>query len=246
MSSLRDFGGGVDDNPSPEDQVKINLSQWFESHGATVYWEKRPSYGHSVFHTQTGERPDLLVVGNSRTFAVEVKIPDGVGDVYSGTAQTFRYWNRYCVEDNEEFYKANGTERDITAFLLATKFSPDGRLSQRYDTQSRIRPLPIYDDRRIEWADPPIHFLPDYEFGVSESITRLLWRFATANNDDLNHDAEVGIGSMLSTRLDGSQPDVPDVDAPGPFGRENMPEPCALYKTFDDDGGISCQNWRTL
>lgn len=246
--SLEEFGGGVTDNPSPEDQVKIDLSQWFENHGATVYWEKRPSYGYGVFRTQTAERPDLLVDGENHTFAVEVKIPDGAGDIYSGANQTYRYWHRYCIEDNAEFYKAGGGQKEITAFVLATGFSPDGRLSQRYDTQSDVRPLPIHDDRRLEYFDPPIHFLPDWEFGVSETVTRMLWRLASSDNDDSDHDATAGIGSMLSTRLDGSQPDIPETDDPGPFEQSNMPEPRALYQSFDDEygGGVSCQNWRTL
>lgn len=248
MSSLQDFGGGVDDDPSPEDEVKINLSQWFENHGATVYWEKRPSYGYGVFRTKTTERPDLLVDGEYHTFAVEVKIPDGAGDIYSGANQTYRYWHRYCMEDVDEFYKVDGDEKDITAFLVATGFSPDGRLSQRYDTQSDVRPLPIHDDRRLEYFDPPIHFLPDWEFGVSETVTRMLWRLAGSDNENRDYDAAVGIGSMLSTRLDGGQPDIPEQDDPGPFDRKKMPEPRALYQSYDDEsgGGANCQNWREL
>jgi hypothetical protein len=99
----------------------------------------------------------------------------------------------------------------------------------------------------MEWADPPIHFLPDWEFATSETITRMLWRLASAEADAVSQGA-AGIGSMLSTRLDGDQPEVPDVDAPGPFDQSDMPEPRALYKSFGPDvsNGIDCQNWEAL
>jgi len=244
MADLSDFGGGADE-PSPEDQVKIDLSQWFKNQGAEVFWEKRPSYGHRVFRCRTAERPDLLVRGQRHDFAVEVKIPDGAGDVYSGAEQTYRYWRRFCVEDVDEFYKADGSRVEPDAFLLATKHSPDGRLTQRYDTQSAVRPLPIHDDRRIDYFDAPIHFLPDWEFGVAETVTRMLWRFAKEEYDGEEHQA-AGIGTVLSTRLDGGQPEIPPESAVGPFEQPEMPEPRALYRSFDDEhgGGALCQNWR--
>jgi len=247
MSDLSDFCGGAPD-PGPEDEVKINLSRWFENEGAEVFWEKRPSYGYQTFSTLTAERPDLLVVGDRHTFAIEVKIPDGAGRAIDGAEQTYRYWRRFCVEDVDEQYCAAGDTHTPDAFLLATQFAPDGRLLSRYDTQSSVRQLPIYDDKRMEWADPPIHFLPDWEFGVAESVTRMLWRLATSRNDELEKDIGVGVGTMLSTCLDGPQPDVPDETECAPFNRDYMPEPRALYKTFDDDhgGGVACQNWRAL
>lgn len=247
MADLSDFGGGADQDPDPEDQVKIDLSQWFKNHGAEVFWEKRPSYGHRVFRCKTAEKPDLLVRGDRHTFAIEVKIPDGAGDAYSGAEQTFRYWRRYCVEEEDEFYRADGDELEPDAFILGTKYAPDGRLTQRYDTQSNVRPVPIHDKKRLEYFDAPIHFLPDWEFGIAETVTRMLWRFADQRYDDSAHRA-AGIGTLLSSRLDGRQPEIPDEDAPGPFERPEMPEPRALYRSFDDEygGGAKCQNWRGL
>jgi len=86
--------GGED--PSPEDAVKINLSRWFENHGATVYWEKRPSYGYQIFRTDGGaDHPDLLVDGQYRTFAIEVKRGTEGSLIHDGIAQTKRYWSDY-------------------------------------------------------------------------------------------------------------------------------------------------------
>lgn len=247
MSKLSDFGGGVKSEPSPEDRVKIELSKWFENNDADVYWEKRPSYGYPTFRTQTTERPDLLVVGGHHTYAIEVKQPDGAGDVYSGAVQTFRYWRRFCIDNTDEYYRAAGDRHLPDAFLLATKWAPDGRLLARYDTQSDVRPLPIHHERRMAWADPPVHFLPDWEFAVAETVTRILWRLAEAENAELPHDAPCGIGALLSSRNDGPKPDVPDEDEPGPFEQADMPEPMAIFKSFSGSGsGVACQNWRCL
>jgi hypothetical protein len=247
MAKLSDFGGGSQ-KLKPEDEVKINLSRWFSNHGADVYWEKRPSYGHQVFRCQTAEKPDLLVCGQRQNYAIEVKQPDGAGDVYTGAEQTYRYWRRFCIEDCEEYYKAGGDNIQPDAILLATGFAPDGRLAQRYDTHSHVRPLPIYDDRRLDYFDPPIHFLPDWEFGIAEAVTRMMWRLATARDDERDDPINVGIGTMLSTWLDGNQPRVPSENDPGPFQQSEMPEPRALYKSFNNDnaGGAACQNWRGL
>jgi hypothetical protein len=244
MAKLSDFGGGQPE-PSPEDQVKINLSRWFENHGAAVYWEKKPSYGFPRFTTQTTERPDLLIVGDVRVFAVEVKPGDDSAGVHDGAVQTHRYWERYTVGDTDEFYQADGQELDVDAFVLATAFSPDGRLFYRWGQRDSIRERSIVD--RLEYFDPPIHFLPDYEYCTTESVTRLLWRFATRSLDDSGQDnVNAGIGTLLSTRLDGQQPERPSRDDPDPFERQPMPEPRALFKSFPDEhaGGVKCQNWR--
>lgn len=253
MADLSDFGGGSSQEPTPEDQAKIDLSRWFKNHGAEVFWEKRPSYGHRVFRTQTTERPDLLAVGDRHTYAVEVKSlrpgsENGAGAVYSGAVQTHRYWRRFCIDDIDEYYRADGAEHTPDAFVLATDYAPDGRLLQRYDTQSEIRPVPIHDDKRQAWADPPVHWLPDWEFGVAETITRMLWRLGDDSNDTQETDAGAGIGSLLSTRLDGGQPTIPSDTEVDPFEQEPLPEPRALFKSFDDEGGggVACQNWEAL
>jgi len=240
MSDLSDFGGGA---PDPEDKVKIDLSRWFEQHGAQVFWEKRPSYGYSTFHTETTERPDLLVVGargTARVFAIEVKIPDGGGDVYTGAQQTERYWRNYCFGGEE--YRAGGSIREPTAFLLATKFTPDGRLFSRWGARDSRRERSITE--RLEYFDAPIHFLPDWEFTTTEAVVRMQWRGADAVADRHDETASAGVGALLSTRLDGAAPArlTPEDRPPS----EADAEPRALYKSYDEayGGGANCQNWR--
>jgi hypothetical protein len=245
MPDLGDFGGGAPE-PGPEDQVKIDLSRWFENHGARVFWEKRPSFGYSTFSTQTAERPDLLVVGDRRAFAVEVKRGHDSAGVHDGAAQTLRYWKRYNLDGVDEFYRADGSQVSVDAFILATQFSPDGKLFYRYGRRDVVRQRSI--EERLEYFDPPIHFLPDYEYGTTETVTRMLWRMATQSREQRpgSEESPAGIGTLLSSRLDGDQPTRPDTDDVPPFKRNPMPEPRALFKSFGEDsaGGTQCQNWR--
>jgi hypothetical protein len=55
-----------------------------------------------------------------------------------------------------------------------------------------------------------------------------------------------GVGTLLSDRLDGVQPDGGLPVESCPFQRSQMPAPRALYKSYSDEtsGGASCQNWR--
>jgi len=244
MTDLGDFGVNVQE-PTPEDQVKINLARWFKNHGARVYWEKRPSYGWSVFHTDGGtNRPDLLVLGGGRTFAVEVKRGDDSASVHDGVAQIHRYWQDYTLDGQS--YRADGGSLSVDAFVLATAYSPDGALFYRHGTRDTVRQRHI-NQRLSDYWDPPIHFLPDWEFSTTESAIRIAWRFA--DRSLRQHDTAggaAGIGALLSSRLDGVRPERNRPEDAGPFERSPMPKPRALFKTFDDNGGggAACQNWR--
>jgi len=244
MTDLSDFGVETQE-PSPEDKVKINLSQWFEQHGAAVYWEKRPSYGYSQFHTGGADCPDLLAVGRWGAFAVEVKRGDDSASVHDGVLQTHRYWEDYVFDG--ESYRADGDTVSVDAFLLASAYSPDGALFYRHGTRDTVRERSI-SERLGDYWDPPIHFLPDWEFSTTESMVRILWRLSkrSAASSDLQT-IGCGVGAVLSERLDGGRPTRDRPDDTRPFERSPMPAPHALYKTHEHGaGGAKCQNWRWL
>jgi hypothetical protein len=244
MTDLSDFGGGRR-SPDPEDQVKIDLSNWFESHGAEVFWEKEPSYGRDVFSTTTTRRPDLLVRGRKQDYAVEVKPGDAGGGIHDGVIQTWDYWRRVADESVQEYYEADGDRLEPDAFLLATEYAPDGKLFYRWGHRETVRDRPAAE--RLDYFDPPIHFLPDWEFSMTESNTRLLWRLADRDTDNVGTVTDPpGIGTVLSDRLDGQQPDSELPVDRSPFDRSQMPAPRALYKSYDDKtaGGALCHNWR--
>lgn len=233
--------GGED--PSPEDAVKINLSRWFENHGATVYWEKRPSYGYQIFRTDGGaDHPDLLVDGQYRTFAIEVKRGTEGSLIHDGIAQTKRYWSDYIQGTD---YRLRSGSVTIDAFLLATEHAPDGRLYYRHGTRDTVRDRHITDRDVFSQFDPPIQWLPDWEFTNTESATRILWRFAKMGlSDEQRDNIDAGVGTMLSDRLDGTQPNQLTPEDTDPFERSPMPAPKALYRSFGEENGIATHNWR--
>lgn len=238
MAKLSDFGAGVDDEPAPEDEVKINLSTWLKKHGADVYWEKRPSYGHRTFSTQSSKNPDLLAVTRWDTYAIEVKTGDDGGGIHDGVVQTERYWYDYVNADQRYFF--DGSETQVDAFLLATQHAPDGRLYYRRDRRDKLRTEHVTD--RFDDLEPPVKWLPDWEFYNTESLIRVLWRFAKNTKPDGDErDAIPGIGALLSKRLDGERPQPLSPEDAGPFDCNGDHAPAALYRSFD--GGNVHEWW---
>jgi hypothetical protein len=240
---LGDFGGGRQEPPSPEDAVKISLSQWFKQHDAQVYWEKRPSEGHGVFKTSGGvDHPDLLVTGRYRTFAIEVKRGNDGAGIHDGVAQVKRYWEDY-VTDEKKYYLPSGRPVDIDAFLVATKYAPDGKLFYRDGNRDPLRAQHIDERDTFEHRDDEVYWMPDWEHTGTESATRILWRFAKQTLDDSDA-VSTGIGTMLSDRLDRAEPERLTPSDTDPDDLSPMPAPKALYQTFDTDNGIAAHNWR--
>jgi len=192
-SKLSDFGAGVDEDIGPEDQVRLTLSRWLTQHGARVYWDRSHSYGYNTFSPGQQARPDLLIEGQFNRFAVEVKVGNDSSDIHDALPQIVNYWE--SVVDGETNYTVDGKEIDIDGFLLATENSPFGRL-YRAEGESDVLRTETGDGRRIAVENG---HLPERESNASERIIRAVWRFAK----DRRPDAELGIGALLSSRLDG-------------------------------------------
>ncbi|WP_435099592.1 hypothetical protein [Halarchaeum sp. P4] len=203
MVDLRDFGGGSGDDPEPEDEVRLKLSRWLADHGAKVYWDQRPSYGYQTFDPGRRARPDLLVEGQFQTYALEVKVGDESATIHDALPQLVGYWETVAADETE--YRVDGKEREIDAFLLATGNSPFGRLFQAEGEKDVLRTGTSEGRQRAVSAGQ----IPEREFGASETAVRALWRFAK----DRRPDAELGIGALLSSRLDG---DAGGVDEAAP------------------------------
>lgn len=190
---LRDFGGGADDDPDPEDEVRIKLSRWLADHGAKVYWDRKPAYGYNTFSPGQRARPDLLVEGQFNTYALEVKVGDDSSKIHDGLPQTVGYWE--AVVNGETNYRVDGKPVDIDAFLLATGHSPFGRLFPAEGEKDVLRTKTGEGRQKAVKAG----HIPKREFGSSETAIRAMWRFAKERNKD----ASLGIGALLSSRLDG-------------------------------------------
>jgi len=194
---------------TPEDQVKRQLSNWLEEHGCTVYWEKEPSYGRKTFSTPSTARPDLLVEVGGKQVALEVKRGDDTGAVYDGVMQLTRYWYRATLDDvGYEFDTAQSTP---DAFLLATKHSPHGRLlANQRDGEVKRRNTSGGRGRAVRFGA-----VPPAEYALSEAISRLTARHAKTLLEQFGgqNTRNIGIGALYSTNL--GRPDTFSPDPPG-------------------------------
>ena len=227
MSDLSDFGGGVNrDTPNPEDDIKRYLSSWLRGSDRTVYWERDRSYGNGTFSVSTRQRPDLVIEGKLRNYAVEVKRAEDSATVHDGVIQTFNYWKD--LVDGTATYSVRGKEIDIDAVLLATDKAVEGRLFHNWNRKDVRR------SGRSDGASRAAAYgqLPNIEHATSETAVRIMHRFAR----DYDDDAMVGIGALLSSTLDGDEAHIDTAD------------PVALFyatgwSTVDDE---RTQNWEYI
>ena len=222
MSDLTDFGGGVnDDVPNPEDNVKQYLSEWLRGNGRTIYWEKEKTYGNGTFSVTTRRRPDLVIEGKTRNYAVEVKRAEYSGTVHDGAYQTYQYWKD--IVDGDATYTVRGREIEIDAVLLATKHSPEGHLFHTWKNKDVMR------SGRSEGSQIAVEYgqIPEIEYTASETLIRMLHRFSKGYGAE----SDVGIGGLLSSALEGDQPNIASSD------------PAALYFAL---GSERVQNWEYI
>jgi len=218
MTDLSDFGGGVKrDDPDPEDDVNKYLSEWLRGDDRTIFWDRNKTYGNGTFSVTTRRRPDLLIQAQNRNYAVEVKRAEDSAKVHDGAEQVFQYWRD--LVDGDATYTARGNEIKIDAVLLATRYSVEGRLFHNWKKKDVRR------SGRSEGAKRAAEYgqIPQIEHATSETLIRLLHRFARSYDED----AVVGIGGLLSSALDGDEPHIGTADpaalffAPGRSTIEN-------------------------
>lgn len=223
MTDLSDFGGGIDeDDPNPEDEIQKRLSRWLRGDDRTIYWDRDRSYGNGTFSvTGTHRRPDLVIKGQSNNYAVEVKPSEDSGDVHDGAYQVFEYWKD--IVESQATYTVRGEEVDLDAVLLATDKSPEGHLFHDWKKKDVMR------SGRSEGAQraADIGQIPQKEHATSETLIRIMHRFARGYDDD----ADVGIGGLLSSALDGDNAHIDSAD------------PAALYYAM---GQNPVQNWEYI
>ncbi|WP_139171199.1 hypothetical protein [Halorientalis regularis] len=201
------------------------LSQWIERHtDASVYWNSSNDLGYDVFRTSDDRIPDLLTV-DEYNIVYEVKNADGTATedggsdhANDGVLQLIEYWSDY-VEGNVK-YLIDGKSIEIDRFVLATNMAPFGRLYMAEGNSDVLR-TGDGDGRQKAVQHNQV---PNNEFNATERAIRLMWRFA----EHKQADTDVGIGALLSTRLDEDNPD-PTATPRSPVADF---EPRVLYKQF--------------
>jgi hypothetical protein len=183
----------------PEHTTKHELTQWLKSHDAGVIWEESNAWGHSTFTIErdhNGGKPDLVVLIGGKTFAVEYKTGESVGQVYDAAPQLVRYWVEHVSSD--QVYVAGGTQLEIDGFLTATSHSRAGRLFPRY-AEKRQDYLEMDETRQkcYSWGQ-----LPPAEYRMTEQHIRTMWRMVKESDVKGAADSHTPhIGSLLSDVL---------------------------------------------
>jgi len=202
-ASLSEFQRASDMDAGPEHSTKHEVTEWLEEHGAGVLWEESNPWDHPTFEIErdgSGGTPDLVVLLDGKTFVVEYKTGDSVGQVYDSRTQLLGYWLEHV--QTEQRYMAGGTELRIDGFLTATSHSHAGRLFPRY-AEKRQDHLDMDETRQKVYE---IGQLPPAEYRMTEQHIRALWRDVKLFGDTLGIEDPAGsetphVGSLLSDAL---------------------------------------------
>lgn len=177
-----------------EYQVQKSISKWLETEiDATVFWGEDPPEGNHLFHfTKSNKRPDLLV-SSSQNYVIEVKDGNDSAAIYDAMRELHEYWRGY--EFGEVGVKSENQEINIDAFLLATQFSPEGHLFKLEREQGFRR---TYDNKESGWN---AEMRPQFEYARSESIPRILWRYAWYEAETRQEQSRENIGTAIGVLL---------------------------------------------
>lgn len=187
--------GGVD---NPEEQTKIKLSAWLvEESGAEVLWEQKNNHGYKTFEVAgvSGRKPDLLVVSEDVTFAVEVKNRRARSVTYDAMFQAAGYYED--VISGGATYHAKGREVEVEGIVVGNDYSTAGGLF--WEVYEGENPKQFHSSSR-RWSAHKGE-IPDNEKPLSEAFTRIMWRLFKDRFGSL----EMFTGVLLSTALDNDE-----------------------------------------
>lgn len=179
-----------------EEKVKFILSDWIKG---KIFWEKKNEYGYPTFQCDHLERPDILVIRDKFSIAIEVKHASNLSNVLDGSSQTLRY-----ARDNLTFY----ADHEIVtpdAYVLATQYSIQGHL---FNFEKKKVPPSEGRDYAARMGEIPLS-----EFRYTFMALRDLWRFAEYERDVHGWNWNVGVGFLLSNILNNNMDITPMIQA---------------------------------
>lgn len=223
--NLSEFGSGDDsDDLSGIQKIEQNLCLWIiEQENTKVFTRKQEKYSNGYFKLDGKYRPNLFVNSNDNNYIINVVSAEESSDVHDAVIKTIDYWKDITLHERKVNYHQKSA--GIDAVLLATEYSLYGHL---YNNRNKNDPL--REQRSEEGKETAqYHNIPKIEHTCSETLIRLMWRFA----EDKNGDAKIGLGGLLSSQLDADDPTSTDAD-------EQDTIPAALYKIPNSN---SNQEW---
>lgn len=193
-----------------EAEEQRELTEWIQNQtGADVFWGEDPEGEVGRFEFTGNGRPDLLAIqegGDKNTIIAEIKDGQDSGGVYDAVLQLHDYWQQYELGD--ERIMIDGEPINVDIFVIATQYSPKGRLFHRDHDDDGLEG----DDREkgirqtFEKAYEGKGERPKYAYARSEAIPPLQYRHAwyevENRRDGDRSNISTGIGVLLSDALD--------------------------------------------
>lgn len=173
----------------PEESAKVVLSGWLLKNWIDVWWEQRNSHGYKTFSVKGthGRRPDMIlktVIDNY--FVVEVKTGEESRSLMSAS-KILDYYSDFV--SGKAKYFVNNKEIEPSLFLIATKYSVDGKL---FENDSLIQKGETSTGRLTAQRFGSI---PKNEYRRSSDFVRTLWQ--TSRWKKIKH-VPYGVGIVLS------------------------------------------------
>lgn len=206
IKDLTNFCEGLDELEGKK-RVMADLSRWLSSEQVDIYWRQN-SDRYPSFTPKARPAPDLLVDGVGEAYAMCVAYGDGSSENIRETVlKAVNIWERMAADPPD--YGQKISVDSPSAVLVATEQSQNGHLFS--GTKNR-EGLVEFSAGRQEAADRGI--LPQREFAATQEAMRSAWKFARYRRES----DEIGIGALLSSRLDNKE-DQPSTN----------PDPAAFY-----------------
>jgi hypothetical protein len=187
--------------------VMADLSRWISEEKVDIFWRQNTDR-YPSFAPVARPAPDMLIDGIEEVYAVCVVHGDGSSEkIREAFRKAVNIWERMATDPPD--YDQTLSAEIPSAVLVATEQSPNGHLFS--GTKNREHPVKFSEDRK-QAAD--LGILPQSEFAATQEVIRSAWGFAK----DREESGEIGVGALLSSRLENKE------DKQG-----EDPDPAALY-----------------
>jgi len=174
----------------PEERAEIRIGSWLQENGIEIFLNRKSRIERSlccgIFSIKGSlKKPDMVIKTGENGYGV-LEIKPGIhGKEMRDGHKIISYYDSY--RKGEVKYFINGDEIFPKIFLVATQYSPDGKLTQREDVKK------VVDSEKAR-----IRGTPKIEYDQTFNFVRMLWQLWKENKDRKHM-----LGVLLSDKLDG-------------------------------------------